>query len=113
MKRVLVTGSTTGLGYAAARQLLDDGHEVVLHARNPERAATVADLVDRAAGLVIGDLANADETRGIADQANRVGGIDAVIHNAAIYVEHQRVATQEGHARTLAVNVLAPYLLTA
>ena len=39
--------------------------------------------------------------------------MDAVIHNAGIYIDPERVATPEGHARTLAVNVLAPYLLTA
>jgi NAD(P)-dependent dehydrogenase (short-subunit alcohol dehydrogenase family) len=63
--------------------------------------------------VVVGDLASADETRGVADQANAIGGIDAVIHNAAIYMDPRRVATPEGHARTLAVNVLAPYVLTA
>ncbi len=113
MARVLITGSTTGLGQAAARELLDRGHEVVLHARNPARASSVDDLAPRSAGVVVGDLASADETRGVADQVNAIGGIDAVIHNAAIYVEPDRVATPEGHARTLAVNVLAPYLLTA
>jgi NAD(P)-dependent dehydrogenase (short-subunit alcohol dehydrogenase family) len=113
MRRVLITGSTTGLGRAAARDLLDDGHEVVLHARNSARADSVADLARRAAGVVVGDLASADETRGVADQANAIGGIDAVIHNAAIYMDPRRVATPEGHARTLAVNVLAPYVLTA
>jgi NAD(P)-dependent dehydrogenase (short-subunit alcohol dehydrogenase family) len=112
MSRVLITGSTTGLGRAAARDLLDDGHEVVLHARNSARADSVADLARRAAGVVVGDLASADETRGVADQANAIGGIDAVIHNAAIYMDPRRVATPEGHARTLAVNVLAPYVLT-
>ena len=113
MARVLITGSTAGLGRAAAGQLLDGGHEVVLHARNSARAGSVDDLARRAAGVVVGDLANADETRGVADQANAIGGIDAVIHNAAVYVDPRRVATPEGHARTLAVNVLAPYLLTA
>jgi NAD(P)-dependent dehydrogenase (short-subunit alcohol dehydrogenase family) len=44
---------------------------------------------------------------------NNLGGIDAVIHNAGIYIDAQRIATPDGHARTLAVNVLAPYLLTA
>jgi NAD(P)-dependent dehydrogenase (short-subunit alcohol dehydrogenase family) len=113
MARVLITGSTAGLGRAAARNLLDDGHEVVLHARTSARASSVDDLARRAAGVVIGDLASADETRGVADQASAIGGIDAVIHNAAVYVDPQRVTTPEGHARTLAVNVLAPYVLTA
>jgi len=38
MARVFITGSTDGLGRAAAQALLDDGHEVVLHARSAERA---------------------------------------------------------------------------
>jgi NAD(P)-dependent dehydrogenase (short-subunit alcohol dehydrogenase family) len=113
MTRVLVTGSTAGLGFSAARQLLEDGHEVVLHARNSARAGSLGDLAERAAGVVVGDLSSADETRSVADQVNAIGGIDAVIHNAAIYVDPRRVTTSEGHARTLAVNVLAPYLLTA
>lgn len=113
MARVLITGSTTGLGCAAARQLLDQGHEVVLHARNSARAGALGELAHRAAGVVIGDLASSDETRRVADQANTIGGIDAVIHNAGIYVDSERVSTSDGHARTLAVNVLAPYLLTA
>src|ERR687893_584131 len=113
MARVLITGSTTGLGEAAARRLLDEGHAVVLHARNHERARAVDDLAERAAGLVVGDLTDAGEVRAVADRANAIGGLDAVIHNAALYVESQRGATPEGHARTVAVNVLAPYLLTA
>jgi NAD(P)-dependent dehydrogenase (short-subunit alcohol dehydrogenase family) len=113
MARVLITGSTAGLGWAAAQSLLDDGHEVVLHARNSARVSSVADFAHRAARVVVGDFASVDETRGVADQVNAIGGIDAVIHNAAIYADRRRVATAEGHARTLAVNVLAPYLFTA
>ena len=39
--------------------------------------------------------------------------MDAVIHNAGIYLEPGRGTTPEGHAKTLAVNTLAPYMLTA
>lgn len=39
--------------------------------------------------------------------------MDAVIHNAGIYLEPGRGTTPEGHAKTLAVNTLAPYILTA
>ena len=113
MARVLITGSTAGPGWAAARHLLDGGHEVVLHARNSVRAGSVDDLARRAAGVVVGDLASAEETRGVADQVNAIGGIDAVIHNAAVYVDPRRVATPEGHARTLAVTLLASYMLRA
>ena len=48
-----------------------------------------------------------------ADQVNQIGRMDAVIHNAGVFLEPSRSATAEGHAKTLAVNTLAPYLLTA
>lgn len=113
MRRVLVTGSTTGLGRGAAEALLHDGHAIVLHARNRQRAGDLGDLGERAAGLVIGDLESDRETRALADQVNELGPFDAVIHNAGIYLDRRRVETPDGHARVLAVNVLAPYLLTA
>jgi NAD(P)-dependent dehydrogenase (short-subunit alcohol dehydrogenase family) len=113
MARIFITGSTEGLGKAAALALLDDGHEVVLHARNASRAASLENLADRAFQVVTGDLGSAQETHDVAGQVNAIGRMDAVIHNAGVYVDPERVATPEGHARTLAVNVLAPYVLTA
>ena len=113
MSRIFITGSADGLGRAAARTLMTAGHGVVLHARSSERASALADLAPRSAGVVIGDLSSAVEARAIADQVNAIGRMDAVIHNAGIYLEPSRRTTPEGHARTLAVNTLAPYLLTA
>lgn len=113
MSRILITGSTDGLGLAAARTLLDEGHEVVLHARSPERAAVLAKIATRSAGVVVGDLGSAVETRALAEQTRRIGRMDAVIHNAGVYLEPGRGSTPEGHAKTLAVNTLAPYMLTA
>lgn len=113
MARIFITGSTDGLGLAAARSLIADGHEVVLHARSPERAEAIADVAPSAAGMVFGDLASAAETRSVAEQVNAIGRMDAVIHNAGVYNVPSRGSTPEGHAVTLAVNSLAPYLLTA
>ena len=113
MARVFITGSADGLGHLAARSLMEDGHQVVLHARSRERAGALDDLTPRSAGVVIGDLASAADTRKIAEQVNAIGRMDAVIHNAGIYNERSRNATPEGHARILAVNILAPYMLTA
>lgn len=110
--RVFITGSTDGLGRGAAETLIAEGHEVVLHARSKERAVALSDLAARAAGVAIGDLASASQTRALADQVNEIGRMDAVIHNAGIYREPGRGTTPEGHAKVLAVNVLAPYLLT-
>jgi NAD(P)-dependent dehydrogenase (short-subunit alcohol dehydrogenase family) len=113
MARIFITGSTDGLGRAAARSLLEGGHDVVLHARSTERAAALADLSPRATGIVIGDLRSGAETRSIAVQVNAIGRMDAIIHNAGIYAERSRGSTPEGHATMLAVNTLAPYVLTA
>jgi NAD(P)-dependent dehydrogenase (short-subunit alcohol dehydrogenase family) len=113
MRRVFITGSTDGLGLAAAQTLIDEGHQVVLHARSAKRASALAGLKPRSAGVVVGDLASAAETRALAEQVNKIGRMDAVIHNAGIYREPGRGPTPEGHAKILAVNTLAPYMLTA
>jgi NAD(P)-dependent dehydrogenase (short-subunit alcohol dehydrogenase family) len=103
MARVFITGSADGLGRLAAQTLLDEGHEVVVHARNSDRLTAIRDLVDRGAAAVVGDLSDLEETRGIARDVNRLGRMDAVIHNAGVYTGPQ----------VTPVNIVAPYLLTA
>ena len=113
MARIFITGSTDGLGRAAAESLLNDGHEVVLHARSKARVAEIDPLASRSLGVAIGDLSSAAETRSVADQVNAIGRMDAVIHNAGIYTAPDRGSTPEGHSTVLAVNTLAPYILSA
>lgn len=114
MYRIFITGSTEGLGHAAARTLIEQGHRVVLHARTKMRAAaTLADLQGPLVDIVYGDLSKTSETRTLADQVNNLGPMDAVIHNAGVYTVPSRTVTPEGHSTVLAVNVLAPYMLTA
>ena len=113
MSRIFITGSTDGLGRAAARALVNDGHQVVLHARSTERTSAFGDLSARSVGIVIGDLRSGAETRRIADHVNAIGRMDAIIHNAGTYSTAGRSPTPERHATILAVNTLAPYMLTA
>ena len=113
MARVFITGSSDGLGRASAESLMAQGHEVVLHARSPQRASAIADLRPRALGIAIGDLSSAKETKSVAEQVNAIGRMNAVIHNAGIYSESARGSTPEGHATIFAVNTLAPFILTA
>src|ERR1700746_3545777 len=77
VSRIFITGSTDGLGRAAARVLMGEGHDVVLHARSLERAAALSDLAPDAAGVVIGDLSSAAGTRELADQVNDIGRMDS------------------------------------
>lgn len=112
MARVFITGSTDGLGLAAAQSLVAQGHEVVIHARSKSRAAEARLARDGGVNVVTGDLCSLAETLSLADQVNSIGPMDAVIHNAGIYTTPERGSTAEGHATILAVNTLAPYILT-
>jgi NAD(P)-dependent dehydrogenase (short-subunit alcohol dehydrogenase family) len=114
MARVMITGSADGLGLMAARLLADGGHEVSLHARNASRAADARAALPAAAHVLTGDLASIAGMREVAAAANRLGRYDAVIHNAGVgYREPSRIQTADGLSHVFAVNVLAPYLLTA
>ena len=114
MARVFVTGSADGLGLLAAQQLLAAGHTVTLHARSAERAADAAAAAPGAEGVLVGDLSSIAATTALAAEANASGRFDAVIHNAGVgYHRPQRTVTDDGLELHFAVNVLAPYLLTA
>jgi NAD(P)-dependent dehydrogenase (short-subunit alcohol dehydrogenase family) len=114
MARVLITGSSDGLGLMAGRLLAGAGHAITLHARSEARADDVRAALPTARDVVIGDLAAIDGVRQVAAQANSLGRYDAVIHNAGVgYREPRRIETVDGLSHVFAVNVLAPYLLTA
>ena len=113
--KVLITGSADGLGRMAAQQLVAAGHEVVLHARDRRRAD---DALSGDAGRGRRARGGPGEHRGesagsVADQANAAGRFDAVIHNAAVGFREPRIETVDGLEHVFAINVLAPYLLTA
>jgi len=107
--RVLVTGSTTGLGLAAGTELAEAGHDVVLHARNRRRAEDIP----LKSAVVIGDLAESHEVTELAEQINRMGPFDAVIHNAGVGFTRRRDPNSRDQPSVTAVNLYAPYLLTA
>src|SRR5687768_18134131 len=81
MARILITGSADGLGRASAETLLKEGHSVVVHTRNRDRLGAVRDLLHQGAEAVVGDLADLEQTREVAEQANTLGRMDAVIQD--------------------------------
>lgn len=114
MARVLITGSADGLGLMAGRLLVEQGHAVVLHARDEGRAADTRAAVPQAEAVLVGDVSTIAAMRDVAEQADATGCFDAVIHNVALGNRTpRRVETAEGLSQLWAVNVLAPYVLTA
>ncbi|MCQ8783641.1 SDR family NAD(P)-dependent oxidoreductase [Mangrovibrevibacter kandeliae] len=114
MARIFITGSSEGLGLMAGQLLASQGHAVVLHARNAGRAADARRALPEAQAIVEGDVVTLAGARQVADGANSLGRFDAVIHNVGIgYREPRRIETEDGLPHVFAVNVLAPYVLTA
>jgi NAD(P)-dependent dehydrogenase (short-subunit alcohol dehydrogenase family) len=112
MARIFITGSSDGLGSLVAKRLVARGHSVVLHARNAQRAKDANAACPGAETVVTGDLSSISETKVIADQVNRLGAFDCIIHNAGLYRGPFR-KTSDGIPALAAVNTLAPYILTA
>lgn len=114
MAKIFITGSSDGLGLSAGRHLAEQGHSVVLHARNEARAKATRSALPKAQAVLVGDVSTLGAMRDVAEQGNRLGRFDAVIHNVALgYRESGRAETVDGLSQLWAVNVLAPYVLTA
>ncbi|HHL4077843.1 SDR family oxidoreductase [Burkholderia sola] len=113
MSRIFISGSSTGLGLMAAELLVQQGHKVVLHARNADRAEDTRRALPQAEAVVVGDVETIAGAKNVAEQVNALGHFDAVIHNAAVgYREGHRV-TSDGLPHVFAINTLSAYILTA
>jgi NAD(P)-dependent dehydrogenase (short-subunit alcohol dehydrogenase family) len=113
MAVICITGSSDGIGLATARVLVADGHRVLIHARSRDRGRLVLEQLGGETTLVTGELAQLDEVHRLADQIHANGPVDALVHNAGVWVRGNTPrTTANGLETTFAVNVLAPHLLT-
>lgn len=118
MTLVVLTGATRGIGQAAARQLASAGAELVLVGRDRERVESVAQEARAAADgetavhTHVADLTRMDSVRELADALrSEHEHIDVLANNAgALFASRQETA--DGFEQTLALNHLAPFLLT-
>jgi NAD(P)-dependent dehydrogenase (short-subunit alcohol dehydrogenase family) len=116
-KVVLITGGTSGIGKAAATALAAMGAEVVVAGRNKERGEAAVGEIRRESrsekvSLMLADLAVQAEVRELADKFKaRYDRLDVLVNNAGL-IQSRRTETPEGIELTLAVNHLAPFLLT-
>ncbi|PSK42110.1 hypothetical protein B9Z65_4024 [Elsinoe australis] len=113
MSRILITGSSDGIGLVAAQKLISQGHQVTLHARNAQRASQAQSSAPGAEGVLVSDVSTVQGMKHLASEANRTGTFDTVIHNAGIGYSQPHAKTEDGVAMVFAVNSLAPYVLTA
>ena len=116
-KTVLVTGGTSGIGKATAVAMAAMGADVVVTGRDPERGERAveeiwAESTGASVELLIADLAVQAEVRRLAEEfRERHDRLDVLVNNAGL-VQSERTETPDGIETTLAVNHLAPFLLT-
>lgn len=116
-KTILVTGSTDGIGEATARGLLPRGAEVIIHGRDHEKGKEVLQSLEMSsygneAAFLVADLSVQESIRKLVDEVSlKYGRLDVLINNAGVYMP-ERQLTPDGVETTLAVNYLAPFLLT-
>lgn len=116
-KKILITGSTDGIGLATAKMLASQGHHILLHGRNSAKLAkaqnALAELTqpNQIEGY-IADLSNMSDVESLANTVTeKHSKLDVLINNAGIF-HVANAMTQDGLDVRFAVNTLAPYLLT-
>lgn len=115
-KRVLITGSTMGIGYAAALQLLEGGARVAIHGRDRGRVEAAVKTLSfpRNSVAVTGDVGDAGACRQIVEDAVQLlGGLDCLVCNAGIGdLSYPEDVTEEHWDKVFAINCRSGYLLT-
>jgi len=116
LQNVLITGGTTGIGYAAALELSRLGYHVTITGRDPEKCAeaslAIQSLTLNPVDWIANDLSTLSGTRLVAEKfIEQNANLHILINNAgALFMK--RYLTQDGFEKTFALNYLSPFLLT-
>jgi NAD(P)-dependent dehydrogenase (short-subunit alcohol dehydrogenase family) len=107
---IVITGASSGIGAAAARQLTEKGHKVIVVGRSPQRTAAVAANIG--APFHVADFADLAQVRSLAGELTAAYPRIDVLANNAGGIFGDREVTINGYEKTFQVNHLAPFLLT-
>ena len=116
-KTILVTGATDGIGLETVKMLYAQGHQVLLHGRNPaklELAETMLSAIESDGQFesYVADLSRISDVEALASEVTeKHANLDVLINNAGIYKTPSAI-TQDGLDVRFVVNTIAPYLLT-
>lgn len=116
-KKILITGSTDGIGKLAAQRLINEGHHVYLHGRDAQKVNnTVAELGAGKQGQdirgFVADLSDLKEVETLSKLINdELDGLDVLINNAGVF-KSPNATNKDGIDLRMVVNYLAPYSLT-
>lgn len=117
-KTILITGSTDGIGKVTAKALAKQGHHIIIHGRNKEKAITVSNEIKSETGnskvdFILADLLSlADIKRMATEFKSKYEKLDVLINNAGAVSGKERLISKDGIERTMALNVFAPLLLS-
>ncbi|MEZ4828937.1 MAG: SDR family NAD(P)-dependent oxidoreductase [Bacteroidia bacterium] len=117
-KTILITGATDGIGKTTAKALAKQGHHLIIHGRNKEKAISVCQEIKDETGnqnvdYILADLLHLAEVKRMAAAfKSKYHQLDILINNAGAVFGKERSVTTEGLESTMAINVFAPLLLT-
>lgn len=115
--KVLITGSTDGIGLEAAKMIASQGHHIILHGRDPSKVEHAAQQMSELSNKNniehhVADLSNLEEVKQLASTIDaHHSQLDILINNAGVYKTHD-TSTHYGIDIRFIVNTIAPYLLT-
>ncbi|NVM18634.1 MAG: SDR family oxidoreductase [Candidatus Lokiarchaeota archaeon] len=116
-KLILITGSTDGIGYQAAIELVRLGHHVIIHGRNQEKAKQTIQKIEKETkngnlSYIYADLGSIAQIKTMVSEIyDRFERLDVLINNAGV-IRPERTVNKDGLEETFAINYLAPFLLS-